>query len=30
MEKLPLRTRLQKGIYVVINPFVKALIKMGC
>lgn len=29
MEKLPLRTRLQKGIYVVINPFVKALIKMG-
>ncbi len=29
MERLPLRTRLQKGIYVVIDPFVKLLIKMG-
>ncbi|MES2372071.1 MAG: DUF4833 domain-containing protein [Bacteroidota bacterium] len=29
MERVPLRTRLQKGIYVVIDPFVKLLIKMG-
>jgi phosphatidylglycerophosphate synthase len=29
MEKLPLRIRLQKGIYIVIDPFVKLLIKMG-
>ncbi|MES2003944.1 MAG: DUF4833 domain-containing protein [Bacteroidota bacterium] len=29
MERVPLRIRLQKGIYVVIDPFVKLLIKMG-
>jgi phosphatidylglycerophosphate synthase len=29
MEKVPLRIRLQKGIYVVIDPFVKLLIRMG-
>jgi phosphatidylglycerophosphate synthase len=29
MERAPLRTRLQKGIYVVIDPFVKLLIRMG-
>ena len=29
MQRVPLRTRLQKGIYVVIDPFVKLLIKMG-
>ncbi len=29
MEKPPLRIRLQKGIYVVINPVVKLLIKLG-
>jgi phosphatidylglycerophosphate synthase len=29
MERVPLRTKLQKGIYVVIDPFVKLLIKMG-
>ena len=29
MEKAPLRVRLQKGIYVVIDPFVKLLIKAG-
>ena len=29
MEKIPLRIRLQKGIYVVIDPFVKFLIKIG-
>ncbi len=29
MKKIPLRTRLQKGIYVVIDPFVKLLIRMG-
>jgi phosphatidylglycerophosphate synthase len=29
MERVSLRTRLQKGIYVVIDPFVKLLIKIG-
>ncbi len=29
MEKIPLRIRLQKAIYVVIDPFVKGLIKIG-
>jgi phosphatidylglycerophosphate synthase len=29
MEKVPLRIRLQKAIYVVIDPFVKLLIKAG-
>ncbi len=29
MEKVPLRIRIQKGIYVVIDPFVKLLIKAG-
>ena len=29
MERVPLRTRLQKGIYVMIDPFVKLLIKIG-
>ena len=29
MERVSLRTRLQKGIYVVIDPFVKLLIRMG-
>ncbi len=29
MDRLSLRTKLQKGIYVVIDPFVKLLIKMG-
>lgn len=29
MERVTLRTRLQKGIYTVIDPFVKLLIKMG-
>lgn len=29
MEKVPLRIKLQKGIYVVIDPFVKLLIKLG-
>ena len=29
MERLPVRIRLQKGIYTVINPFVKLLIKLG-
>ncbi|GAC1526130.1 MAG: hypothetical protein NVS3B15_01790 [Sediminibacterium sp.] len=29
MERLPLRIRLQRGIYVVIDPFVKLLIRMG-
>lgn len=29
MEKIPLRIRIQKGIYVVIDPFVKMLIKAG-
>ncbi|TDO29049.1 DUF4833 domain-containing protein [Sediminibacterium goheungense] len=29
MEKVPLRIKLQKAIYVVIDPFVKGLIKMG-
>jgi phosphatidylglycerophosphate synthase len=29
MEKIPVRIQLQKAIYVVINPFVKGLIKMG-
>lgn len=29
MEKIPLRIRIQKGIYVVIDPFVKLLIKAG-
>ncbi len=29
MERVPLRIRLQKGIYVIIDPFVKLLIKMG-
>lgn len=29
MEKVPLRIKLQKAIYVVIDPFVKGLIKLG-
>ncbi|MBS1934813.1 MAG: CDP-alcohol phosphatidyltransferase family protein, partial [Bacteroidetes bacterium] len=29
MNKVPLRIRLQQGIYKVINPFVKLLIKLG-
>lgn len=29
MERAPLRIRLQKGIYTVIDPFVKLLIKLG-
>lgn len=29
MEKVPLRIKLQKAIYVVIDPFVKGLIKIG-
>ncbi len=29
MERVPLRIRLQKGIYVIIDPFVKLLIKIG-
>ncbi len=29
MERVPLRIRIQKGIYIVIDPFVKLLIKMG-
>lgn len=29
MERVPLRIRLQKRIYVIIDPFVKLLIKMG-
>ena len=29
MERVSLRIRLQKGIYVIIDPFVKLLIKMG-
>lgn len=29
MEKIPLRVKLQKAIYVVIDPFVKGLIKIG-
>jgi phosphatidylglycerophosphate synthase len=29
MERIPIRTKLQKGIYVIIDPFVKLLIKMG-
>ena len=29
MERAPLRIRLQKGIYVIIDPFVKLLIKLG-
>lgn len=29
MEKIPLRIRLQKGIYIVIDPFVKLLIRLG-
>jgi len=29
MERVSLRTRLQKGIYIVIDPFVRLLIKMG-
>lgn len=29
MERVPLRIRLQKGIYTIIDPFVKLLIKMG-
>jgi len=29
MERVPLRTRLQKGIYVIIDPFVKLLIRSG-
>ena len=29
MKKEPLRVKLQKGIYSVINPFVKLLIKSG-
>lgn len=29
MEQVSLRTRLQRGIYTVIDPFVKLLIKMG-
>lgn len=29
MERVSLRTRLQKGIYVVIDPFVRLLIKIG-
>ena len=29
MEKIPLRIKLQKAIYVVIDPFVKGLIKLG-
>lgn len=29
MERIPLRIKLQKGIYVVIDPFVKLLIKIG-
>lgn len=29
MERVPLRIKLQKGIYVVIDPFVKLLIKLG-
>ncbi len=29
MEKTPLRIKIQKAIYVVIDPFVKMLIKMG-
>lgn len=29
MEKVPLRIQLQKAIYVVIDPFVKGLIKLG-
>ncbi len=29
MERVPLRIRLQKAIYIVIDPFVKLLIKLG-
>lgn len=29
MEKVPLRIQLQKAIYIVIDPFVKGLIKLG-
>ena len=29
MEKVPLRIQLQKAIYVVIDPFVKGLIRLG-
>lgn len=29
MEKVPLRIKLQKAIYIVIDPFVKGLIKLG-
>ena len=29
MKKIPLRVRLQHGIYKIINPFVKLLIKLG-
>ncbi len=29
MEKIPLRVKLQRAIYVVIDPFVKGLIKIG-
>ncbi|MCW3088449.1 MAG: CDP-alcohol phosphatidyltransferase, partial [Sediminibacterium sp.] len=29
MERIPLRIKLQKGIYVVIDPFVKLLIRLG-
>lgn len=29
MERIPFRIQLQRGIYVVIDPFVKLLIKMG-
>jgi phosphatidylglycerophosphate synthase len=29
MERVTLRIRLQKGIYLIINPFVKLLIKLG-
>lgn len=29
MEKIPLRIQLQKAIYIVIDPFVKGLIKIG-
>ena len=29
MEKVPFRIQLQRGIYVVIDPFVKLLIRFG-